>query len=100
MLSKRPVVFTAFVLLVGLFALTCANDDEKLKKYEKSFAACEKRCELFSKEECPSRVEKCQFLARSEVYNDCMDEEEVCVNKGETDCYKAFLTCIKDHAKD
>ncbi|VDO09996.1 unnamed protein product, partial [Rodentolepis nana] len=47
MFSRRPVVFTAFVFfLVGLVALTCANADEHLKKYEEHFEECEELCEI------------------------------------------------------
>nr|CDS25759.2 expressed protein [Hymenolepis microstoma] len=88
MFSKRPVVFTAFVLLVGLFALTCADDEEKLKEYEEHFAECEKLCEIYSKEECPSEVEKCQFIIRDAIYNECTLEEKTCVEEGKTDCHK------------
>ncbi|VDO09241.1 unnamed protein product [Rodentolepis nana] len=101
MFSRCPGVFTAFVfLLVGLVALTCALEEKAIKKYEERYAVCETRCQIFSKEECPSRVEKCQYLVRAKVYDDCIDEDEKCVNEGKSDCYKNFLKCLEQYAKD
>ncbi|VDO14229.1 unnamed protein product [Rodentolepis nana] len=101
MFSRRPVVFTAFVFfLVGLVALTCANADEHLKKYEEHFEECEELCEIHGKEECEHEVEKCQFFVRDFLYNDCMIEEKKCVDEGETDCHKHFLECIEHYARD
>ncbi|VUZ43074.1 unnamed protein product [Hymenolepis diminuta] len=100
MFPKRSLAFLAFSFLVGLFVITSALDEEKVKKYEKLFAACEERCQIYSKEECPSKVEKCQFLVRGTIYDDCMAEEEACVDGGKTDCYKNFIKCVENYAKD
>lgn len=100
MLPKISVAFAALILLISLAVITQAIDEAKVKSYEERFKACEERCQIYGKEECPSRVEKCQYLVRGTVYDDCMAEEEACVETGNTDCYKGFIDCVVKYAKD
>ncbi|KAM7538577.1 hypothetical protein Aperf_G00000047288 [Anoplocephala perfoliata] len=92
-----PIVFT---FVVFLLAVASAIQDDKVKKYEERFKACEERCQIYSKEECPSKVEKCQYLVRGTVYDDCITEEEACVDAGKPDCFKNFIKCVETYAKD
>ncbi|VDL54420.1 unnamed protein product [Hymenolepis diminuta] len=100
MFSKRQIILIALFAIIGLYAMANALEEERGKNYEERFAACEERCQVYSKEECPSRVEKCQFLVRGTIYDDCIAEEGACVDANKTDCYKNFIKCVETYAKD
>ncbi len=87
-------------LLFVLCALLATATALEGAKYREKFDKCGELCEIYSKEECPRKIERCQYLARGHVYDDCMDEEEACVEAGKDGCYKAFLGCVAAHAQD
>lgn len=98
--KRSAMLLIVFTFVMGLLEVAGAIEDEKLKKYEERFKACEERCQIYSKAECPSKVEKCQYLVRGTVYDDCIAEEEACVDANRPDCFKNFTKCIETYAKD
>lgn len=92
-------VFPALLLLIVAHTAS-ALDDAKVKVFDEKFGRCPGLCEIFSKEECPKRVERCQYFGRGYVYDDCMDEEEECATAGKKDCYANFIKCVGKYGKD
>ncbi len=75
-------LFLAVVLIlaVGQSSVSAAGPDKA--KYDDRMTRC--------------TSERCKFLARSNIYFDCMEEESDCAFEGGKDgCMKKTMDCIK-----